>query len=45
MDRFYFHHLLEELNAFSFQLLYDPETLKNKILKRSPFRWICIKKC
>jgi ubiquinone/menaquinone biosynthesis C-methylase UbiE len=45
MERFYFHHSLEDLNEFSFQTLYDPETFKNRILKRSPFRWIRIKKC
>jgi hypothetical protein len=45
MENFYFHHSLAALNDFSFETLYNPETIRNKILKRSPFRWIRIKKC
>jgi len=45
MDGFYFHHLKEGLEPYSFSLLFDPNSIKNKILKQSPFPWIRIKKC
>lgn len=45
MEQFYFHHSLEDLEGFTFQVLYDPAAFKNRILNQSPFRWIRIKKC
>jgi ubiquinone/menaquinone biosynthesis C-methylase UbiE len=45
MDNFYFHHTLKELEGFSYTILYDPNTVFNKILRRkNHFHWICIKK-
>jgi ubiquinone/menaquinone biosynthesis C-methylase UbiE len=45
MKDYYFHHSLEALDAYSFEILYDPNTLSNRIFKRSPFHWIRIRKC
>jgi len=47
MEEKYFHHTWDELSAFKFEILYQPDSLKNKIkrllsLKDSPFPWIKI---
>jgi SAM-dependent methyltransferase len=40
----YFHHSFEELNSFNYQVLYDPNSIINRLKKnRNPFYWICIK--
>lgn len=49
MSDFYFHHTYKNLNDFNHQILYDPRTLKNKLLSLafksdSPFPWIKIKR-
>lgn len=45
MDCFYFHHTLKELDAFNSEILYNPNSLISRILKkRNPFHWVCIKK-
>lgn len=49
MSEFYFHHTYKSLNDFNHQILYDPRTLKNKLLSLafksdSPFPWIKIKR-
>jgi ubiquinone/menaquinone biosynthesis C-methylase UbiE len=45
MDDFYFHHSLKDLDGFNYTILYDPNAVLNKILKRkNHFHWICIKK-
>lgn len=49
MSNYYFHHSYKELNDFNYQILYDPGTLKNKLLSiafkgDSPFPWIKIKR-
>lgn len=45
MDNFYFHHSLKDLDGFSYTILYDPNAVLNKILKKkNHFHWICIKK-
>ena len=45
MAEYYFHHLRNELNSFSFKELYSPGGLKNKLTgNRNPFPWFCIKK-
>ncbi len=43
----YYHHTWEELSAFKFEILYEPDSLKNKIKRSffqndSPFPWIKI---
>ena len=43
----YYHHTWDELSAFKFEILYKPDSLKNKIKqsffqKDSPFPWIKI---
>lgn len=45
MDDFYFHHTLKDLDEFKFQILHDPNSIINRVLKKgNPFHWICIKK-
>lgn len=49
MSNFYFHHTYKNLYDFNHQLLFDPRTLKNKVLafafkSESPFPWIKIKR-
>jgi ubiquinone/menaquinone biosynthesis C-methylase UbiE len=44
MSKFYFHHSIEELEPFDYQVLYDADSLVNKLFnKNHPFNWICIK--
>lgn len=44
MNRYYFHHSMDELLAFDHQLLYKPGNLFHHVLKgKSPFYWICIR--
>jgi SAM-dependent methyltransferase len=44
MSKLYFHHSFDELQAFNYEILYDPNALVNKFLgKKNPFNWICIK--
>jgi len=44
MSEQYFHHSLEQLRSFDHDILFDPNSIINK-LKRSknPFYWICIR--
>lgn len=47
MSNYYFHHSYKNLNDFNHQILYNPGTLKNKLLSLafksdSPFPWIKI---
>ena len=40
----YFHHSLQELKLFSYDILYNPNSIINKLKKnKSPFYWICIR--
>jgi ubiquinone/menaquinone biosynthesis C-methylase UbiE len=44
MSKLYFHHSLEELESFNYELLYDAHAVLNKFFnRRNPFNWICIK--
>lgn len=44
MGNLYFHHPLESLSDFKYEILYNPKSILNMVLKnRNPFRWICIK--
>ena len=45
----YFHHTFDELSSFSYEILFNPLTLKNKVFRllninESPFPWIRIRK-
>lgn len=40
---FYFHHTLEDLEPFKYNVLYQPDSLAYLFKKRSPFQWIRIK--
>lgn len=44
MAAFYFHHRLDELEGFSYQILKKPAGLISRLLKGSPFYWIKINK-
>ena len=44
MSKFYFHHSFEELEPFDYQILYNADSLVNKLFnKNNPFNWIRIK--
>ncbi|MBB2144647.1 methyltransferase domain-containing protein [Pedobacter sp. LMG 31464] len=43
MDKFYFHHQLDELTNFNYQVIYNPKLLLNRLFIKNPFYWICIK--
>lgn len=46
MAKFYHHHLMSDLKAFSPRIMYHPQRLSHRLFdkseKRSPFPWICI---
>jgi ubiquinone/menaquinone biosynthesis C-methylase UbiE len=43
MAKFYFHHTWKSLNEFQFDVLFNPLSLKNKIIfAKDPFPWIRI---
>ena len=43
MSENYFHHSLEELKRFDYEIMYDPGSWWNKLLQRKdPFHWVCI---
>jgi ubiquinone/menaquinone biosynthesis C-methylase UbiE len=44
MQSWYFHHSIDKLRDFNYQLLYDPSNLINRIFSSGPFPWIMIKK-
>jgi ubiquinone/menaquinone biosynthesis C-methylase UbiE len=45
MSYSYFHHSMNKLDGYNYQVMYDPNHLFNLILKRKdPFHWIMIKK-
>jgi ubiquinone/menaquinone biosynthesis C-methylase UbiE len=39
----YFHHTLNELEPFNYQILSNPGYLRNRMGKRNPFYWVVIK--
>jgi len=44
MAECYFHHAVDSLKDFRYNMLYDPLRIKNKIFHgKDPFPWICIK--
>jgi 2-polyprenyl-3-methyl-5-hydroxy-6-metoxy-1,4-benzoquinol methylase len=44
LSKHYYHHCTEELSAFDFTVLYQPNALQHYLLKnKNPFPWICIK--
>jgi ubiquinone/menaquinone biosynthesis C-methylase UbiE len=45
LSKFYFHHCLDELEPFQFQVLYHPNSLFSRFLRnKNPFSWIRIQK-
>lgn len=44
MAHLYFHHSLNDLETFSFSILYNPDSRLNKLLfRKNPFHWIAVK--
>jgi ubiquinone/menaquinone biosynthesis C-methylase UbiE len=43
MALFYFHHQLDQLKDFNYEILYNPKSPLNRLLVKNPFYWICIK--
>jgi ubiquinone/menaquinone biosynthesis C-methylase UbiE len=44
MSSFYFHHGIEELEAFKYEIMYNPFAILNKLsFTKTPFYWIRIK--
>lgn len=45
MSAFYFHHSLDELNSFNYEINYEPSFFQRQFYSsKNPFPWICIKK-
>ena len=44
MADLYHHHTLNILTGFNYEVLFDPGSIFNRLAKRGPFYWICIKK-
>ena len=44
MSDHYFHHSFEELKLYNYDILYNPNSIINKLKKnKNPFYWICIR--
>ena len=44
MGEQYFHHSFDQLRLFNYDILYDPNSIINKLKKnKNPFYWICIR--
>lgn len=43
MAAYYFHHTVNDLKPFNYQLLFNPHRLVNKISKKDPFYWVAVK--
>ena len=44
MTNFYFHHDINKLKPFSFSVLFNPFSFRNKLIfRKNPFHWIVIK--
>ncbi len=45
MAAFYFHHTMEELKSFRYEIVYQPSFFRRQFNnEKNPFPWICIKK-
>lgn len=45
MNNYYFHHSINELQEYNYKILFDPNKLGNRFLRKGgPFYWVCIKK-
>ena len=44
MCQHYFHHSLEDIKLFNYEVLYNPHSFFNRMKKtKNPFPWICVK--
>jgi ubiquinone/menaquinone biosynthesis C-methylase UbiE len=43
MGAYYFHHSLDELDEFNYEVLTNPRGVYNSLTKKEPFYWIVIK--
>lgn len=49
MESFYFHHSVDDLDSYSYELKYNPRSIKQRVMrklgmKKSPFPWMIIHK-
>jgi ubiquinone/menaquinone biosynthesis C-methylase UbiE len=43
MSGYYFHHCIDELEAYVHKVFYNPDLLRHRFMKnKNPFPWICI---
>ena len=44
MSEQYFHHSFDQLKSFNCDILFDPNSIINKVMKnKTPFYWVCIR--
>ena len=43
LSGYYFHHLLDDLKGFDYQILANPNHIINRVKKSNPFYWISIR--
>ncbi len=44
MSSFYFHHSIDDLNSFNYEIIYQPSFFQRQFYNnKNPFPWICIK--
>jgi len=45
LSKYYFHHTLDDIDDYEYQVLYDPNSLFNRFIRnKNPFHWIRILK-
>ena len=44
MAEHYFHHSIGEFWGFKYEILFNPDSLFNRLFKKDPFYWVSIKK-
>lgn len=44
MADYYFHHSISEFWGFKYEVLFNPDNILNRLLKKDPFHWISIRK-
>jgi ubiquinone/menaquinone biosynthesis C-methylase UbiE len=44
MNKHYFHHSVSEFWGFKYNILFNPDSLLNRLLKKGPFYWIVVYK-
>lgn len=44
MAEYYYHHSISEFWGYKYKILFNPDSVLNRIFKRDPFYWISIRK-